>query len=1203
MVNAEQVVIDILANDKASSTLEGIRGKLEEISLRAKNITSSFNNITNIPEKVSEKINKTTPKIQQPASPYNRWNLPQIKDIQTKLNEYNEKSAPKIIPKLEIPKVDTKDIQTKFQANGDLRPKIPATVNIPKGETESVTREIQSRLDAFKGTQINVDTSQVDNYGSAAQKATQTAKEGFDDVSKSVKDVDKSVNDSTKTIGKYSNYSYNSFEKVNTLLASMSTQFGNISTAIAGIFGANSLSGMIEKMWTGATERQTNMLFLMHQKGVDQANQYYDEIMNIVTQLPGDDTFLTNILNMTSALDDSIDIDNLREMGQAITDYYIASTMKGELPFETERDIRKYLTTGETRPLNNSLLANEIDLLKDRNTILERGQALQEALDKNGFSGMSGYESATNELEEFKGHFQKAFSDIGGIITSVTQPLMKFYNTLDRLLDSRLSQGVILLAVAFIGLFSALSLGSLMLMMVTRTIQIVGELNSIIAELRVLTVQAGGAKQFLAAVTADLVGVEGAELAIRTGNIPLIISETYNTIKLNIAKRLNIEVNKGETVSLLALFGASLNVVKTKVLQIGITIKNIIFGVQETAVKDALRITETYETLVAQGENLTKLEQNILLGQQNVLLAANIRAKLSGIKVKITSTLHTIYETTVEILRTVATEKSTFSDLKNIVVKQLRNHQSLKTITYTLKEIKVTLTNAYGSMKEAGAELFKVFVKGNLNAITSEGIVIKILEAIAVTGVISVTVTDAGVQILDATGKEINTVATLGLTVATGLLSGAMALLEAPIVAITVAILGVVVIVEKLGEAFGWWEGFSEMVGAIADGVNRLWGAFINSEPIQGIIQYFTDFASVIQYLWESILGFFSILFGWGEDTGTLDIIQSIIDAFGALGGAIKWVWNLLDDFSNSPLGIITWLNPLTILIFHLDEIGSLFEDIGDAINRFLDTPEFEALSDAFNDIVTSIQEPFQEIWDLIQEILSIFGEIFGTGEDPEGNGTEDRINGLVEAFKILANVIRILLIPLRLIGLVIKAILTPIRILLTVIRAIGEAIKWVTNGVDLFGAAWAAILAPLTNAYNFLKTIYDIIVGITNAIKNSPIGKLFGWDKDNDDDDKPSDKYAKQFDPEHQYKQYNKYVPIYDETRRKLTGNDVNNINNLGRTYNNTDNQRQVVINQNFSEGSMPIDARNMTKKEAKQMFIGAFGYNRSVGSKGILR
>ena len=63
-----------------------------------------------------------------------------------------------------------------------------------------------------------------------------------------------------------------------------------------------------------------------------------------------------------------------------------------------------------------------------------------------------------------------------------------------------------------------------------------------------------------------------------------------------------------------------------------------------------------------------------------------------------------------------------------------------------------------------------------------------------------------------------------------------------------------------------------------------------------------------------------------------------------------------------------------------------------DAIDRFVDTPEFQALIEAWNEAISALQEPFQEIWSLIQEIMDLIGEAFGGESDPVGRGTEERI-------------------------------------------------------------------------------------------------------------------------------------------------------------------------------------------------------------------
>ena len=253
-----------------------------------------------------------------------------------------------------------------------------------------------------------------------------------------------------------------------------------------------------------------------------------------------------------------------------------------------------------------------------------------------------------------------------------------------------------------------------------------------------------------------------------------------------------------------------------------------------------------------------------------------------------------------------------------------------------------------------------------------------------------------------------------------------------------------------------------------------------------------------------------------------------------------KWVWNLFDDLSNSPLGLNTWITPLGILLFHLDEIGSFLEDFRDAIDIFVGSSDFQDFISSFAEAFNEIKEPIMEIWDLINEVSEAFSEIFNS-EDPEGQGTAERINILVQILKGLAFLIRALIIPsLKVMALMLRVALTPIKM--------------------------------------FLTTIKQLI----DTVKNSFLGKLLGWDKDNNNLEKQNE---------------------LGGSRRRMSGGDVNNVRNLGQKYNNQNNNKHVVINQHFSQGSMPIDARNMTKKEAKQMFIGAFGHRRAVGSKGILK
>ena len=1070
MIQAEQVVIDIIANDKASTVLSNIRKQLSDLAnVQAKAAQQTAN--------VNQNLNSTVP---------------------------NQTTQALVVQNNEV---------------GNL------------------------------GKNIDDVTAKSSKFGSSTTNAVKS--------------------------------SYSSFHQLNNMMIVVGGTFNNLSTQIAGIFGAAGLSGLIQKMWEGAAQRQQNIMYLMHQKGVEEANKYYDEIMDIVTQLPGDDTFLTNILNMASALDSSLKLDNLKEAGTAITDYYMAATMKGENSYETQKDIRKYITTGDTRGLRNSVLASEIDLLKNKNSVLARTQALEKALDKTGFSGMSEYESALNQFEEFKGHFQKAFADLGGLVLAVTQPLMKFYNTIDTVFGSRVSQLIIVLATSLVGLFAIIGGG---LVIVSSSFRMIEVITLAMEGLSFAIGVNSGERGIFNTLLMMSMSLEEREKYLKGELTIATWGETVATIKNSIARRIGITLQEEEIVTNRALLIATYELIKSKIILAVNTVKYVFALISDV-----------------------------------IWTWRNTDAKLS--------------EVIAEKLNTLAKKSNTVAVILNTIAKMKGLLNTLRLVGAIILATIIEWTNTQGTFANTYAHL--------------ENTIARIME----------------------------TEATYGLAIAVGILDALLAPEILIILAIVGAVIALIVVIEKLGEAFGWWTDFGSMFQAIADGINRMWNAFMNSDIIQGIIQYFGDFVATIQDLLGTIYGLFADIFGWTDDGGTFDLVQSIIDVFGKLGEVIKWVWNLLDDWSNSPLGIITWLNPLGILLFHLDEIGSFLEDIRDAINIFKGSTEFQDFMTEIGEAIDELKEPFMEIWDLITEIVGLIGEIF-TMEDPEGQGTEKRINFLVEILKGLAFVIKTVLVPvIKSIAFVIRVALTPLRVVLTVIKAVLGAIRGATGEIDLFGSLWNAItfplrvvqgllgiisnlinrvtssmknlLAPFRPLLSFLRSIIDAIIWanqlifsfgtmwevisapikavefildgvgkmityVSDAIKNSIIGKLLGWDKDdNEEEDKNSKVEGARTSLYDRMKNsvqssnmnfITKNQILGELDKQKLTGGNVNDVRNLGQTYNNNNNQRQVVINQNFAQGSMPIDARNMTKKEARKMFIGAFGYRRAVGSKGIL-
>ena len=1226
MANPEQVVIDIVVNNNSAiSALNKVKSKLDEIASLSGKIASSINNVGNFGN-VNKNINDTNKSINDTTKT--------LDDFQKKIG--NIYSLPH---KTLIGQSDNS--QKSFFGTVPPKPQGFELVGMPYDPTKL--------LGSGEG-----------NYGKNAIVQTSNSldkvRKGFDFTSKSASDFGKKVNSVGQSASSY-------FHQFNNLLITIGGQFSNLATSIAGLFGANSLGGMFEKMWKGAADRQTNMLYLIHQKGVSQANAYYDEIMDIVTQLPGDDTFLTNILNMSAAMDKNIKVDNLRELGTAITDFYIASTMKGELPFETERDIRKYMTTGDTRGLRNSLLASELDLLKDKNSVLERGQALQKALENTGFTGMSEYDSARNELEEFKGHFQKAFADLGQSVIAVTQPLLKFYNAIDTAFGSRVSQMIIMVAVALIGLFTVIGTGMIITSVFFRILETVGMAIKMIV---LITEVATSTHSVFNAILRVTLGLEEEEIIAKNAKIGTTIRECFATLKNTLANELYIASLNAENISIWSLVTALGSYIKAKLVKIWTTLKELILGYSKIKVDEA----EFVMKQVMRGAEVSLTEAQ---NARRIMTINNIR---------------------VSIISRLETAKSTVENILNAISNIIHSESNI--IDATTEEINTLAkgSNTIATLVNAFSKITEMFTTLRLVG----AIIVATLGAWLNT---EATFSEAYAHAVNTGAKYAETEATYGLATAMGILDILMSPIVLTILLIVGAVIALVIVVEKLGEAFGWWKDFGSMFQAIADGINRIWNAFMNSDIVQGIIQYFGDFIATIQDVIKSIQDMFGALFGFG-DSGSFDIVQTIIDMFGKLGDIVMWVWNILDDWSNSPLGIITWLNPLGILIFHLDELGSFFEDVRDAIDRFVDTPEFQELIEAWNEAITALQEPFQEIWSLINEIIGMFSDMFS---DPEGQGTEDRINFLVEILKGLAFLIKVTVIPaIKAIAFTLRIVLTPLRVILTVVKAIVglfgnlkgsidgvgqaisnalnplnminsviEGIRWVVDSVvgaltsfferddvkqytipimnylkrvydlivewakpfkpivdwifhvinvlataksyaDIFGESWKLMVGPIEFVKNLIASIGSIVTKVEDTIKNSFIGKALGWDKDNNKNDENNDENKKNIltgsiDKIKGYVENANISPLMKNQmlgeldKQKLTNGNVNDVKNLGQSYNQTNNQRQVIVNQNFSEGSMPIDARNMTKKEARSMFIGAFGYRRAVGYNGILR
>lgn len=141
-----------------------------------------------------------------------------------------------------------------------------------------------------------------------------------------------------------------------------------------------------------------------------------------------------------------------------------------------------------------------------------------------------------------------------------------------------------------------------------------------------------------------------------------------------------------------------------------------------------------------------------------------------------------------------------------------------------------------------------------------------------------------------------------------------------PILLIIGAVAALIVVIEQIGESFGWWTDFSTMLDAIKDGVMRLWNAFVNSPQVQGTL-------AAIQGAFQALWGALQPVFAWisaawnnlfksdGAGSGGPDVVGQLINLFGQLGSIAGDVVNTVVRFGQE---VFVALSPIIGLVSNI---------------------------------------------------------------------------------------------------------------------------------------------------------------------------------------------------------------------------------------------------------------------------------------------
>lgn len=670
----------------------------------------------------------------------------------------------------------TADVVILFKGTDDVSP------TITKIETN-----VQNLSKTFNQTMKGINT-QMGNLGKGAG---QVGKQ----YSNSTQQMTSSAKSAEQSFGRASANVLQSGTKLSRMLTTWSNKLSGISASVMTFAGSMGFATLASNMWANSTQRQTNQIYLSTQRGVKASKELYDSIQQIVMEVPGDDTFMTSLLSMAAGLDTSLTVEGIRNLGDALADYYMAASAKGQLSYETEREMRNYMLSGQTRALTNSVLSQEIDLLKNKNTVQERALALQQALDKSGFGGLAHYESAKNIWEETKGHFQKGFADAGDLFTPLIQGVLKIYNTIDSLFGGGMSMVLVLLSVGFMSVISVMGIMGVMLEpmingwhmltgamsraasglkslgsgframangasastllankidSVARSLGFLGSngsLKELATNINVArgAVAAQGHASLYASATSDVLTASQINQLMVTAKLSseqiALAATTENMSVQKFMEKLALDENTLSTLSnVMAKHEMSYGDIQAQATSQGLSVKKWLETYSEN-----MNTMATYENIIAKDKHTISTKLNSIAESVSKWIKDNLTAS------QILSTLSTVKDTIVKWANTLASKANYVIELSLSVVKRLLLEIRTGSIGVINAETVSELNNSLAQAEEVGSTSAVAFLKGQL-------IALRITNVIAIVKETTVEYGKVGIVLLEITYETIKNV-------------------------------------------------------------------------------------------------------------------------------------------------------------------------------------------------------------------------------------------------------------------------------------------------------------------------------------------------------------------------------------------------------------------------------------------------------------
>ena len=316
--------------------------------------------------------------------------------------------------------VDTAKLEDANKRMDDLKNFLDVAksgANIPINITDNDIRKAEAELDSLEQKQVDLQLA----VESSKLKQAQAEVEELDGKVATVK-VDVEGEEQVGNVGQ---------------------EASGMAGKLIGVAGAIGVADQATKMWEASTQRQTTQFYLGANLGTQKAKEMQRSIQDIVSQVPGDDTFMNTVLSGALAKQTNMTTQDLSRQASVMADYLAGSEMQGKNAIEAQQDMKSYILSGSTAELErSSIVSNQVDKLKDKATVQERIQALEEALTAESMKGISNYDTAANNLTEFQGRLEKARADWGDVFLPLEQGALKAALSFDENLGGGLSMAI-----------------------------------------------------------------------------------------------------------------------------------------------------------------------------------------------------------------------------------------------------------------------------------------------------------------------------------------------------------------------------------------------------------------------------------------------------------------------------------------------------------------------------------------------------------------------------------------------------------------------------------------------------------------------------------------------------------------------------------------------------------------------------------------